>query len=111
MASPAGTVRREAGCRASGTNGVVGRPDPSRPPYVNGGRERSTRIICRVDQYRGNGVVFHRAGSGVGWPQTHSVKVHGLAGNRESRAPGIGARVERFLSAVLRQFGHETTRA
>ena len=29
-----------------------------------------------------------------------------MAGNRESKALGIGARVERFLAEVFRQLGH-----
>ena len=29
-----------------------------------------------------------------------------VAGNRESRAPGIGGRVERFLCDVFRRLGH-----
>ena len=33
------------------------------------------------------------------------VKAVMVAGNRESRAPGIGARIERFLGAVFRQLG------
>lgn len=36
------------------------------------------------------------------------IKVLLVAGNRESRSPGIGARVERFLAEVFRQFGHRT---
>jgi hypothetical protein len=35
------------------------------------------------------------------------IKVLNVAGNRESKAPGIGARVERFLSALFRRLGHE----
>jgi hypothetical protein len=30
-----------------------------------------------------------------------------IAGNRESKAPGIGDRVERFLGEVFRQLGHK----
>jgi hypothetical protein len=34
------------------------------------------------------------------------VTVLNIAGNRESEAPGIGGRVERFLEEVFRQLGH-----
>ncbi len=35
------------------------------------------------------------------------VKTLNVAGNRESRAPGIKGRVERFLGVVLRRLGHD----
>jgi len=34
------------------------------------------------------------------------IRVLNVAGNRESKAMGIGARVERFLAEVFRQLGH-----
>jgi hypothetical protein len=37
----------------------------------------------------------------------HKIKVLNVAGSRESKEPGIGERVERFLAAVLRRLGHE----
>jgi hypothetical protein len=40
------------------------------------------------------------------WIVEHKVRVLNVAGNRESRAPGIGARVERFLADVFRRLGH-----
>jgi len=41
----------------------------------------------------------------VAWIVAHEIHVLNVAGNRESRAPGIGARVERFLADVFRQLG------
>jgi hypothetical protein len=38
-------------------------------------------------------------------PYPH-VKIVMVAGNRESKAPGIGARVEHFLGEVFRRLGH-----
>jgi hypothetical protein len=35
------------------------------------------------------------------------MRVLNVAGNRESRAPGIGERAERFLCEVFRQLGHK----
>lgn len=52
-------------------------------------------------------LISHRAGNGVGWAEIHAVKVHGLAGVREIRSRGIVARVEWFLSVVLRPLAHE----
>jgi hypothetical protein len=44
---------------------------------------------------------------GVEFPATNAhVHVLLVAGNRESKSPGIGDRVERFLGAVFRQLGH-----
>lgn len=37
------------------------------------------------------------------------VKTLNVAGNRESRAPGSGGRVDRWLAVVLRRLGHEPT--
>ena len=39
----------------------------------------------------------------VGWIEKTGVRVLNVAGNRESKAPGIGARVERFLAEVFRR--------
>jgi hypothetical protein len=39
--------------------------------------------------------------------RTSRLKVLNIAGNRESRDPGIGARVERFLASVFRRLGFE----
>jgi hypothetical protein len=41
------------------------------------------------------------------WIREHKIKVLYVAGNRESREPGIGNRVERFLAAVFRRLGYE----
>jgi Circularly permutated YpsA SLOG family len=41
------------------------------------------------------------------WVEANGVKVLNVAGNRESKAPKIGARVERFLRRVFRRLGHE----
>jgi hypothetical protein len=43
----------------------------------------------------------------VAWlAETPHVKVLMVGGNRESREPEIGERVERFLSVVFRSLGH-----
>lgn len=41
----------------------------------------------------------------VAWLGTNGFRCINVAGNRESTAPGIGARVERFLIAVFRRLG------
>jgi hypothetical protein len=41
------------------------------------------------------------------WIREKGIRVLNVAGNRESSAPGIGARVERFLGAVFRQLRAE----
>ncbi len=41
------------------------------------------------------------------WLASMHVKTLNVAGNRESRAPGIKGRVERFLGVVLRRLGHD----
>jgi hypothetical protein len=44
----------------------------------------------------------------VDWLQANRhIRILNVAGNRESREPGIGVRVEQFLAAVLRRVGHE----
>jgi hypothetical protein len=40
-----------------------------------------------------------------------SIKRLNCAGNREAKEPGIGSKVERFLIAVFRQLGHQSTKA
>jgi hypothetical protein len=40
------------------------------------------------------------------WIVENKVRVLNVAGNRESRAPGIGDRIERFLADVFRRLGH-----
>jgi Circularly permutated YpsA SLOG family len=40
------------------------------------------------------------------WIVEHEVRMLNVAGNRESRAPGIGDRVERFLADMFRRLGH-----
>jgi hypothetical protein len=43
----------------------------------------------------------------VAWLRSNpQITVLNVAGNRESKAPGIGGRVERFLGEVFRQLGH-----
>jgi hypothetical protein len=42
----------------------------------------------------------------AGWLNAKGVRVLNVAGNRESRQRGIGARVERFLRDVSRRLGH-----
>jgi hypothetical protein len=41
------------------------------------------------------------------WIAGKNVRVLNVAGNRESKSPGIGARVERFVGAVFRLLGHK----
>jgi hypothetical protein len=41
------------------------------------------------------------------WIREHKVKVLHIAGNRESKEPGIGERVGRFLAALFRRLGHD----
>jgi hypothetical protein len=43
----------------------------------------------------------------VAWLAEKGVRVLNVAGNRESTAPGVGERVERFLGAVLRPPGSD----
>ena len=40
------------------------------------------------------------------WIREHDIRVLNVAGNRESKAPGIGDRVERFLGQVFKRLGH-----
>jgi hypothetical protein len=40
------------------------------------------------------------------WIRERHVRTLNVAGNSESKAPGIGDRVERFLGSVLRRLGH-----
>jgi hypothetical protein len=46
---------------------------------------------------------LHRAGVGELVIEAEEVRVLNVAGSRESRAPGIGDRVERFLLEVFRR--------
>ena len=41
------------------------------------------------------------------WIAEQRVRVLNVAGNRESKAPGIGGRVERFLCVVFARLGYE----
>lgn len=50
--------------------------------------------ICRVD----DGL---RPSNVLEWLEIHRPRVLMVAGNRESKAPGIGARVEAFLGRIL----------
>ncbi len=66
-----------------------------------------------LDACRWQGKPFVIAFEGVtrpsqvcGWVEGKGVRVLNVAGNRESRVPGIGVRADRFLAAVLRQLGH-----
>jgi hypothetical protein len=40
------------------------------------------------------------------WLAAHDVRTLNVAGSRESKAPGIGERVEAFLGQVFRRLGH-----
>jgi hypothetical protein len=40
------------------------------------------------------------------WIEANSVRVLNVAGNRESKSPGLGARVEAFMLRVFRRLGH-----
>lgn len=50
---------------------------------------------------------FTRPSHVTSWIVEHKVRVLNVAGNRESKALGLGDRVERFLGDVLRRLGHE----
>jgi hypothetical protein len=52
-----------------------------------------------------NGVT--RPSEVVAWLRENNVRVLNAAGSRESKARGIGRRVERFLTAVFRQLAAE----
>jgi Circularly permutated YpsA SLOG family len=66
---------------------------------------RATLDACRFAPkpflivYRG----ATRPSAVVSWIEANGVRVLNVAGSRESKAPGIGARVERFVGEVLRQ--------
>jgi Circularly permutated YpsA SLOG family len=45
------------------------------------------------------------------WISESPIRVLNVAGNRESKAPGIGHSVERFLTELFRQLGHHLTDA
>jgi hypothetical protein len=45
----------------------------------------------------------------VGWITENTIETLNVAGNREIEEPGIGKRVEEFLSRVLQQLGHKRT--
>ncbi len=49
---------------------------------------------------------FTRPSHVAAWIIEHKVRVLNIAGSRESKAPGIGARIERFLADVFRRLGH-----
>jgi hypothetical protein len=44
----------------------------------------------------------------VAWIRENDIKVLNVAGNRESKSPGIGLRVELFLGRVFRQLAEGT---
>jgi hypothetical protein len=50
---------------------------------------------------------FTRPSHVATWISENQIVVLNVAGNRASKAPGLGDRVERFLGAVLRRLGHE----
>jgi hypothetical protein len=41
------------------------------------------------------------------WIGEHSIRILNVAGNRESKAPGTGQNVERFLTELFHQLGHK----
>ena len=49
---------------------------------------------------------FTRPSHVVEWIVAHKIRVLNVAGNRKSKTPGIGDRVERFLADVVRRLGH-----
>jgi hypothetical protein len=69
---------------------------------------KATLDACRVRGkpflivYRGS----TRPGQVRDWIVAKGIRTRNVAGNRESHAPGIGEKVERFLAAVFRQLGH-----
>jgi hypothetical protein len=48
---------------------------------------------------------FTKPSDVAAWIEAEEVRVLNVAGSRESRAPGIGERAERFLVEVFRQLG------
>ena len=54
-------------------------------------------------------IVLHgaRPGDVADWLEFRDNKIVNIAGNRESKSPGIGARVEGFLCRVFRRLGFE----
>jgi hypothetical protein len=49
---------------------------------------------------------FTRPSHVAEWIVAHKIRVRNVAGNWESKARGIGDRVERFLASVFRWLGH-----
>jgi hypothetical protein len=93
-------VRTEANARDTDATIWFGSTDTSRERATPGAcRQLGRPCLCVVE-----GVTLP---SGVAdWIAGKGVKVLNVVGNRESKAPGIGARVERFLGEVFRQHGH-----
>jgi hypothetical protein len=46
-----------------------------------------------------------RPSEAADWIAANGLRVLNVAGNRESKAPGIGARAERFMGEVFRRLG------
>ncbi len=74
------------------------------------GKATSTgyRATARACEALGRPFLVVPEGPGAGralldWIAVHEVRVLNCAGNRESVAPGIGERAERFLAAVFRR--------
>jgi hypothetical protein len=69
---------------------------------------KTTLDACRL-QGKPFLIVYHGAtkpSQARDWIVEKGIRVLNVAGNRESKAPGIGDRVERFLGQMFRQLGH-----
>jgi hypothetical protein len=102
MRTAAYPPRTEANVRETDATLWFGNPDTpggKATLHACAGMGRPRFIVARGDGIKPSDVAE--------WIRSRGVKVLNVAGNRESAAPGIGARVERFLREVFRQLGHE----
>ena len=68
------------------------------------GPERRMTISCHVDHAGTSMPTSVRTSVAVQWLRNHpQIRVLNVAGNRESKNPGIGERVERFLTVVFKR--------
>jgi Circularly permutated YpsA SLOG family len=103
--------------------GLVECPEPGYPPRTRANVRDSDAPLwfgdwmtpggkTTLDACRTEGKPFFLVHQGVTrpsqvleWIEAKGVRVLNVAGNRHSKAPGIGARVERFLPVVFRGWG------
>jgi hypothetical protein len=94
-------MRTEANVRQSEATIWFGRTDtPGAKTTLNAIRGMGRPHMLVVP---GRGV---RPSDVAAWIVDRRFKSVNVAGNRESKAPGIGARVERFMGEVFRQLGY-----